>query len=225
MTKARWMDSSRLEVVVAILIAIVSLTTALAAWRTNVVGSSAGDANRQGLIDAVKKQAGMNEDWRKVYEEAGYAQAYSVYAAGVTALEASGDPAALVQAQTLRENLVSGLQTLSQPLGTDSRYQLPGGTFDLEKRFGDLEADAPDLAALDPQASFKLSDSYSSEQRWLTIGAVLLALSLFWLALAQIGGGGGRLLTMVIGLGIYGFGLLWFAIVEVLFVVSRGGVL
>lgn len=225
MTKSRWLDSSRLEVVVAILIAIVSLTTALAAWRTNVVGSSAGDANRQGLIDAVKQQAAFNEDWRKVYEEAGYAQGYAVYAAGVTALEASGDPAALVQAQTLRENLVSGLQTLSQPLGTDSRYLLPNGTFDLQKRFKDLQAETPDLAALDPQASFELSESYSSEQRWLTVGAVLLALSLFWLALAQIGRGGARLLTMLIGLGIYGFGLLWFAVVEILFFVSRGGAL
>ena len=95
--------SNRLELVIAFLIAIVSLTTALAAWRTNAVGSKAGDATRQGLIDAVKKQATTNEDWRRLYEEAGYAQSYAVTLAGVEAMEASGDPVAAAQAVNLRE--------------------------------------------------------------------------------------------------------------------------
>ncbi|MDQ3004752.1 MAG: hypothetical protein M3R47_05140 [Chloroflexota bacterium] len=56
MKRSSWF-TSRFEVINAILIAVVSLTTAFAVWRTNVVGSNADDENRQGLIDAVKKQA------------------------------------------------------------------------------------------------------------------------------------------------------------------------
>ena len=60
MKRSSWF-TSRFEVVNAILIAVVSLTTAFAVWRTNVVGSNADDENRQGLIDAVKKQAFDND--------------------------------------------------------------------------------------------------------------------------------------------------------------------
>jgi hypothetical protein len=217
--------SNRLELVIAMLIAIVSLTTALAAWRTNAVGSKAGDATRQGLIDAVKKQATTNEDWRKLYEEAGYSQSYAVTLAGIEALEASGDGVAAVQAANLRKYLLPGIIQLTDPLGTDSQYKLENGTYDLEKRFADIQAAAPDLLALDPQASFKLAEKYSSEQRWLMLGTVLLALSLFWLALSEVGGSRLRIGTLAIGVVIYLFGLAWFFFVEVLFIALRGGAL
>jgi hypothetical protein len=218
-------SSNRLELAIAILIAIVSLTTAVAAWRTNVVGSKAGDAARLGLIDAVKKQATTNEDWRRLYEQAGYAQSYAVTLAGVEAMEASGDPVAASQAVNLRDFLLMGIIQLADPLATDPKYQLDDGTYDLEQYFADIQAEAPDLLALDPQASFRLSEQYSSEQRWLMLGTVLLALSLFWLALSQVGGSRLRLGTLGIGVIIFVIGLAWFFFVEVLFFFLRGGVL
>lgn len=217
--------TNRLELVIAMLIAIVSLTTALAAWRTNSVGSKAGDATRQGLIDTVKKQASTNEDWRRLYEEAGNAQSYAVTLAGVEALEASGDAVAAVQAANLRQYLLPGIQKLTDPLGTDPKYQLDDGTYNLEKRFADVQAETPDLLALDPQASFKLANQYNSEQRWLMLGTVLMALSLFWLALSEVGGSRLRLGTLGIGVVIYLIGLAWFFFVEVLFLFLRGGAL
>jgi hypothetical protein len=221
----RLTESPRLDVFIAILIAIVSATTALAAWRVGMVGSAAGDATRQGLIDTVKKQASANEDWRKVYEEAGYAQTYAVTLAQVEAFEKSGDTTAQAQAKNMRQYLLPNLQLLSQPLGTDAKYLKSDGTYDLDRRFSDLEAESPDLAALDPQASFKLSDQYAAEQRWLTVGVVLLAISLFWLALAQINAGRSRLIALVTGAGVYLFGLAWFGLVEIIYFFVRGGAL
>ncbi len=218
-------SSNRLELVIAFLIAIVSLTTAVAAWRTNAVGSKAGDATRLGLIDAVKKQATTNEDWRRLYEQAGYAQSYAVTLAGIEAMEASGDPVAAAQAVNLRDFLLIGIIQLADPLATDPKYQLSNGTYDLELLFTDIQAEAPDLLALDPQASFRLSEQYSSEQRWLMMGTVLLALSLFWLALSQVGGSRLRLGTLGIGVIIYLIGLAWFFFVEILFLFLRGGAL
>ena len=63
MALKKLLEHERLDFVIAVLIALVSLTTALAAWRTSVVGSSAADASRQGIIDAIKDSAAAVSAW------------------------------------------------------------------------------------------------------------------------------------------------------------------
>lgn len=225
MKEKKTIDPARLEVLIAILIALVSLTTALAAWRTNIVGSNAAEANRQGLIDALKKDAFQNENWRKAYEEAGYAATFAIESAAADAMDASKDESQRAVSKNLRQFLLPSLQLLSEPLGTDEKYLKSDGTFDIEKRLANLEAENSDLTALDPVASFELADQYTAEQRWLTVGTVLLAISLFWLGFAEILSGRGRIINMVFGMGVYLLGLLFFFIVEIVAVVGRGGVL
>lgn len=225
MTEKQRFDPARMDVMIAILIALVSLTTALAAWRTNAVGSSAADANRQGLIDALKKGTAQNEDWRKVYEEAGYASSFAIESAAADAMDASKDETLKAAARNLRQYLLPSMQLRSEPLGTQEKYLKSDGGFDIEKRFADLESETPDLLALDPTASFALADQYSSEQRWLTIGTVLLAISLFWLGLAEFLSGRARTVNLTLGIGVYVVGLLFFLIVEAIFIIGRGGVL
>ena len=180
-------ESPRLDIFIAIVIAIVSATTAFAAWRASMVSSAAGDAIRQGLIDAVKKQAATSEDWRKLYEEAGHAQTYAVTLAQVEAFENSEDKTAQAQASNMRQYLLPNLQLVADPLTTDEKY---------------LKSDG-----------------------WLTVGVVLLAISLFWLALSQLSMKRSRLVTLAIGVGIYLFGLIWFGLVELIFFSMRGGAL
>lgn len=221
----RLIESPRLDVFIAIVIALVSVTTAFSAWRASMVSSAAGDAIRQGMIDAVKKQTAENEDWRKTYEEANYAQVYAVTVAEVEAFEQSNNDIAEAQAKNLRQYLLPNLQLLGGPLASEEKYLKADGTYDLNQRFADLQAESQDLAALDPQAWFQLSDHYSAEQRWLTIGVVLLAISLFWLALSELSAKRSRLIMLMIGLGVYLFGLTWFIVVEIVFISLRGGVL
>jgi hypothetical protein len=221
----RLRESSKLEIFIAIMIAIASATTALVTWRASMAGSEAGNAIRQGLIDAVKKQASANESWSQTYEEAGHAQIYATTLAQVEAFEESNDSTAQAQAKNLRQYLLPSLQLLSQPLGTDKKYLKSDGTYDLDLRFADLQAQNPNLASLDPEASFKLSEIYSAEQRWLTVDIILLAISLFWLALAEINSGRPRVIMMIVGLGIYFLSLAWFGTVEIIFTITRGGVL
>jgi hypothetical protein len=221
----RLIESSRLDVFIAIVIALVSVTTAFSAWRASMVSSEAGDAIRQGMIDAVKKQTAENEDWRKTYEEANYAQVYAVTLAEVEAFEGSNNDIAEAQAKNLRQYLLPNLQLLGGQLASDEKYLKADGTYDLNQRFADLQAQSPDLAGLDPQAWFQLADHYGAEQRWLTIGVVLLAISLFWLALSELSTKRSRLVMFMIGLGVYFFGLAWFIVVEVVFISLRGGVL
>jgi hypothetical protein len=225
MRERKPLDPARMDVVIAVLIALVSLTTALAAWRTNIVGSSAAQANRQGLIDAVKKGAAQNQSWRRLYEEAGYTATFAMESAAADAMEASEDEALQAAAKNMRQYLLPSLQLLSEPLGTQEKYLRSDGTYDLEKRLADLEAEDPDSLAIDPAASFELADRYASEQRWLTIGTVLLAISLFWLGLAEILSERGRATNLALGVGIFGAGLLFILIVEIAAIWGRGGVL
>ena len=67
MQTASRFDSPRWELATAVVIGIVSLSTALAVWWTSTIASRRADLNRQGMIDAIKVQAGTNEDWRKAY--------------------------------------------------------------------------------------------------------------------------------------------------------------
>jgi hypothetical protein len=225
MRERKPLDPARMDVVIAILIALVSLITALAAWRTNMVGSSAADANRKGLIDALRKGAAQNEIWYKLYEEAGYTSTFAMERAAVDAMEVNKDKSIKAAAKNVRQYLLPSLQLLSEPLGTQEKYLKSDGTYDLEKRFADLEAEWPDLMALNPQASFALADRYASEQRWLTIGTVVLAISLFWLGLAEILSGRARSVNLTLGVGVFLIGLLFFLIVEIAAIWGRGGVL
>ena len=219
------LDPARMDVVIAVLIALVSLTTALAAWRTSIVGSSAAEANRQGLLDTLKKGVAQNELWRQVYEEAGYAATFVIESAAADAMDASEDPSLNAAAKYIRQYLLPSLQLPSEPLGTQKKYMKSDGTFDLDKRFVDLEAEGSDSVSLDPLASFELADRYTSEQRWLTVGTGLMAISLFWLTLAEVISGPRRTTNLTLGIGIYILGLLFFIIVEVVAIWGRGGVL
>jgi hypothetical protein len=215
----------RLEVWIAILIALVSLTTALATWRTAGLGSKAGDLIFKGLLDAVKRQAGANEDWRMAYQEAGYARDYLVTLEGLIVQENSTDQASQEQAAQLRTYLLPGMESLATPLGTNSSYLTPQGWLNVQKRFDALEAQTPDLSNLDPLASFSLADIYYAEQRWLVVGTILIAVSLFWLGLSQLSHLRSRILILVLGVTVYGIGLVWSLGVEFVFFILRGGVL
>lgn len=220
MKRSNWF-TSRFEVVNAVLIAVVSLTTAFAVWRTNVVGSNAADESRQGLIDAVKKQAFGNENYRKVYEEAGFAYQFAVKQAEVRALEASDDSVIQDQAANIRQYLLPNMQLLAQPLATDEKYQNTDGTYDLQKRLVDMQS--PEESQLDPPASFARANSFFSQQRWLVVGSIFLAVSLFWLALAEVSSERMRGWQFTLGLGVYILGILWFLGTELIFFYMRRG--
>jgi len=204
----------RAEVLIAIAIAAVSLATAVAAWRTSDLGSKAGDAERQGLIESLQVQSLANEDWRMVFEEAANAQRYFAAGAEVEALEAIGDTASQAQAQALQEYLLPNLALVAGPLTTEETYVKPDGSLDLEQRFTDLQAANLELGALDPRATFAKADRLHAEHRWLVVGTVLLAISLFWLALAEINQERSRRVALTLGLAIFVFGLAWFTTVE-----------
>ena len=125
-------------------------------------------------------------------------------------------------AANLRQYLLPNLAAMAEPLGTNPAYRLPDGTFDLRQRFQELEAADPDLAALDPPADFKQAARFYQEQRFLTIGLILLAASLFWLGMAEISPGRTRFAPLVIGLILFLGTIAFLVVVEGLFIFLKG---
>jgi hypothetical protein len=209
------------EGVIAVVMAVVLLATAVAAWRASDLGSRAGDAERQGLIEAIKAEDLVNIDWSKTYEEATHAQRYLVTQAEVEALESSGAAAFQAQAANVRTYLLPNMALLAEPLASDPAYAGADGSLDLTKRFEDLQAQNAELATLDVQSAFTAADSYHAEQRWHVVGAVLLALSLFWLGLAEISRGRLRVVSLVSGVVVFVLGVAWLAATEVGWALAR----
>ncbi len=211
---------ARLEVLIAVGLALVSITAGLIAWRNSTLSAAQSDVTRQGLRDVLKQEEAASAEWRQTYQEAADAQSYDTYAAGVGVLAASTDPAAQTQADQLKQFLLPALAQLS-PLATDAAYRNKDGSLNLEQRFKDLQASHPDLAQLAPQAAFNLGDAYASEQRWLSLAVVLLVVTLFWLILAQVSGRRVRAVMLVISGIFYLISLGGFGLVELIAFILR----
>jgi len=209
------------EIVIAVAMALVLVMTAVAAWRSSDLGSRAGDAERLGMIQSIQQQDFLNIDWQKAYQDAGNAQRYLLAEAEVAAMEASDDPGLQAQAGNQRRYVLANLALLGEPLSTDPTYAGLDGSLDIAQRFADLQASNPDLAALDPEGAFTRAEYYQSQQRGYFVGVVLLALSLFWLGLAEITRGSARITGLVMGMLIFLFGLAWIAGLEILWALAR----
>lgn len=205
---------SRLEIPMAIAIGIVSLATAVAAWRASDLSSRAGDAERQGMIESVQEQSLANSDWQLVLEQAAQAKRYFAAEAEAAALEAGGDEVGRAQAAALRQYLLPSLALLGGPLVADETYRKADGSLDLERRFADEHAQTLRTDPPDPQAAFALADRIHAQHRWHVVGMVFLAASLFWLALAEITRDRTRTLTLILGLAVFAAGVIWFTGVE-----------
>ena len=210
------------EGLIAAAMAIVLMATAVAGWRSSDLGSRAGDAERLGMIQSIQHQDFLNLDWQLAYQEAGQCPALS------PGRGRGGGPWRPVAIQGWGRRRRTSASTccriwrlLGEPLTTDATYAEADGSLDIGQRFADLQAQNADLAALDPEGAFTQAEYYQSQQRSYFVGAVLLALSLFWLGLAEITRGKARITGLVMGVLVFLFGLAWIAGVEVLWALAR----
>lgn len=179
----------------------------MVAWRASVIGSAASDEGRTGLVDATKLQAYASEARRLLFQEAEFAFAHAGYAAELQAMDDSRDPALRAQAVQLRQFVLPQLAQLT-PL-TGAKYQKADGAPDYEKRLAELRAETPRIAQLKPQEAFARADSLYAQQRGLVWSAVLMAISLFCLALSQLTDGRRRRIAgLVLAVLFFGSGLL-----------------
>jgi hypothetical protein len=224
--KDKKQKNNRMEAIIAVAIALVTVTAAVVVWRASIVLSNASDADREGIINTTKAEAALAEDVRFLYQEAVYAVKYDLYQVQIDYLQgqaprlksagdAAGGLAAEAEARWLGE-AAKGLKDFS-PLTKNDRYRTTSGAFNLEKRLDDLRAENKDLRDLSPDSDFHRADRLYNEAELLIVTVSVLSVSLFFYTLAQITRRRIRVLFALGGLGVFLIALLAVASVEVYF--------
>jgi hypothetical protein len=190
-------ESDRIETVASVLIAVVTVLTAVVVWRASRLSGEATDAERNGMISTLKASAVKSENLAYLYQqEADLAQSHVLFEAQINYLRGrAGEFAARADGAAVAAILNSEADALllidqgtvaSVPLAADAKYRRADGTFDLDTRLQDLAAENPDLAALDPGQDFAKADRLDRKALYLALTVIVFAAALFLLTLAQI---------------------------------------
>jgi hypothetical protein len=205
---------SRGDVVIGVLMALVAITAALAAWRTSMVAGDVSSADREGLIAEAKQQAVLHVIEGDVYGQAGYAMQMAMAKAEADALSATGRPASVARAANIDQFLVPSIGQLAGPFAADATTTT--APLPVADQLASARSADPDFQADDPSASFAISDTAAQQKERLTVISVIIALALFWLGMAEITRGGWRLTNGIVGVLLWVIGLVGFVLVGVL---------
>ncbi len=180
-----------LETVVAILIALITVTGALVAWRASVAADGAGDADNGGLramlnVEETRASNGVNG-----YEAYGAFVNYARYQRLGSLLE--DDPA--LDAERADANDLA----LANQFLFDNKFLNRDGTYDLQRQLGELWADASRERDLNPEPQFQEADKLRARSNWLLAVVAFLAVGLVLLTLVEAVAD--RLQTVFTGLG------------------------
>ncbi len=181
------MQTDKFKTFTASMIAIVTVVSALTAWRASVASQDASEADFRGLVATVNAEEAqvltaikMAEHYQAFlsytrYNELGY-RLYEALQAGST------DAAALERQKSDSWGIAFGLQALFFP----SRYLRPDGTYDRERETDELLADEQRARDTRPEAHFQEGDALRRKANLLVQMLILLGVSFWFFTLAQI---------------------------------------
>ena len=169
-------DGDRFQVVMAIMIAVVTLVGAVLAWQAAVAADNAGDADFAGIsaILNVEETRTIND-----IDSLRHYRAFTSYNNQVTLREqisAESNPKEFAQAGDL-----ASVNQIFFP----SRYLNRDGSYALQRQLGETWAQAAQVIDLDPQPHFEEGDALRNKTIWLVGIFILLSLSLMAYTLAE----------------------------------------
>ncbi|GAB4553659.1 MAG: hypothetical protein OHK0023_22930 [Anaerolineae bacterium] len=198
-------SDNRLEVLLAILIAVASVMTALITWRAFVAGDNAGDSDFAGIAAALNAENTRTSSVIRVFDNysafADFKQ-YSVLAEQLAAdiAKLPADHAAL---QSLQAQLDQTLTLLSYARERfDNRFLTRSGNFDFQRNFGELFSEAARIRDHNPDPHFNAADKFREKYNFLQFAAIFPAAGLIFFALTEIFRTRIRYLMLVSGLGL-----------------------
>ena len=217
--------SRHFETVVAIWIAIVTVTGAFVAWRASTVGSSAADAARQGILSAVSRERVQTDNRTRLYNDlrifTEYVQNQEMAsllrqdAQKLTEMGQTEQVEPLAQEADVYEDLADsayGFLDYPQYVKEDNEGRK---TYDAE---GYLQASLAIEARtqdLNPDDDFQEADRLHLQGQRLVEIVIVLAVALLFLTLAQITQSFLRYVFVTIGLFAFLVALVIGAVIEV----------
>ena len=215
--------ADRFRTVVAVLIAVTSILGAVVAWRASVSSSDAGDLDEQATQELVLQEQELasieglvaNDQrlfaryqehilaWRILLRQADETRQSDVGLADALKAQAAGE---LALARSLRRFFQGGTPDFGDEEGKV--------VYDREFVMNNLRANNPELAELDPDATFALAEEEHDRTVRLVGVFTLVIVALFFLTIAQFAREAIRGLFAVAGVVVALAGLVLFALVE-----------
>ncbi len=181
------MKTEKFKTFTASMIAIVTVLSALTAWRAAAAAQEAGDADFRGLVSTVNNEETRVLNTIRVSE---HYQAFLTYTRYnelgyrlYDDLQANPENADEIERQKSNSwGTAYGLQSLFFP----SRYLRSDGTFDRQRELDELLAD--DQRRHDTRADlhFSAADTLRQKANWLVAMLIVLGISFWFFTLAQI---------------------------------------
>ncbi len=174
----------------ATMIALVTIVSAVAAWRAAAAASESSQADFNGLAASINAEEAHMLNSISAY---GHFQAFLTYTRynelGYRLADeiAAADPGdsritALEQGKSDSWGIAYGLQYLFFP----SRYLRPDGSYDLQREMDELTADSERQEDIKPDLHFNRADAYRLKSNLLISTLIFLGLALWMFTCAQI---------------------------------------
>lgn len=174
------MKPDRFEVFASVMIAIVSILSALTAWRANSASNEAGQADFDGISASIRAQEARIFNAIRAFE---HYRAFTDYYRYNALGNQITDDAAFAAARERTEfwGLALGLQYTFFP----SQYLDQEGNYDVQREIDELWAESNAFVDLNPSQHYSRADAYRAKVSNLTGSLILFAAAFFFFAVAQ----------------------------------------
>lgn len=182
------MKSEKFETFTAIMIAIVTIVSAVVAWRAAVASQEANQADFTGLTAAIHAEEAQVLNNITVAE---HRQAFLTYTRynelGYELYNAANGANANAANELTRQKseawgIAAGLQSIFFP----SRYLRPDGTYDAQREMDEKNADAARTNDIHPEPHFNKANSLRLKANLMVAALIFLGIALWMFTCAQI---------------------------------------
>lgn len=175
------MKPSRFDIFSSVMIAVVSILSALTAWRANATSIQMGDAEFQGLSISIRAQEAQINNSILAYE---HYRAFTMFLRNNAIGDKLFDNPAVddLRERTELWGIANGLQYSF----FNSLYLTPDHTgYDVDREIDELWAEANLTGDLNYQQHFDAADAYRVKGDYLTLTLIVFAFSFFFFAVGQ----------------------------------------
>jgi hypothetical protein len=197
-------SNSRLDTIIAILIALVSVLGAVVAWRASVIADASGDADYAGLRASLFASETRALNSVNAYEHYGAFTSYSRYNGLGKLIEEelssdnglNEDQAYLLDRQRAEAfDLAKANQYLFS-----SRFVNRDGSYGIQRELGEMWADAAKENDLYPNPQYEEADRLRTKSNRMLGTLAILAIALIFFTLVETTGGRLRRFMIILGL-------------------------
>lgn len=207
-------ENNRLSTLVALLIAVVSVSGAVVTWRASISADGAGDADVAGIRATINQTETNALSAVSGYSD--YASFMDYYKYRETALQLEAEIAELPEDATEEELAALNKEladtydlTTAASSAFPNQYLNRDGTYAFDRQSGEFKADAARARDINPQPSFDEADNLRAHTDKLLIALSVLVVALVFFTLIETTDSKkAKYLLLVIGTGVFLAGIL-----------------